>query len=695
MNLEKLLNPRSVAIVGATEKPGFGGDTTRNYLQFSKDLDHLYLVNPRGGELFGRKAYTSLAEIPEDVDMVILCTPEKTILGLLEEAAAKNCGGAVVFASGYGEVGAEGKIKEQLLIETANKLGIAIMGPNCGGFANYGLGRVAFAFLMEDRERAGNIGLVSQSGQIALSGLDTMHYGFSYVISSGNSCNVSVEEYLEFLVDDDGTKVVCAYMESVKKPAALARLLDKAARKKKPVVLLKTGRSTKSQELAASHTGALSGSDKVLRAMFKRYGVIEADDIEEMYSLALTFSTATSLPKGDRIVYMNVSGGEAGVTADLVDDFKLPLAEYNPETKAKLQSLVPSYGSVNNPFDMTAGIGYNTPAMVEAMEAISADENVDAICIDYTITPQIWDQTIAYMVKAVSIVREKETMKPVFWLPFVSHSRHVESIESLAAAGVPMLPTGLYGCRVLRKVLDFANFEYQPFTPSMVAPVGQTAKALSEVDSLCFLEKHGVVIPPQATAANTEEAMAQAKILGYPLSAKVDSPDILHKSDVGGVKLNIRNDAELCAAFDAIMESCTKAKPDAMIHGVLLKPMLELGAEMIIGVNNDKDFGPMIVVGMGGVFVELLHDVQMRPAPVNHQEAMEMLEQLVSYPLLTGYRGSQPKNVQALADLLVSISQMASQCADQIKELDINPVFVTQDGVSIADALLIVYEDGQ
>uniref|UniRef100_UPI00359C2F84 acetate--CoA ligase family protein n=1 Tax=Faecalicatena contorta TaxID=39482 RepID=UPI00359C2F84 len=692
MDLNKLLKPKSVAIIGASEKAGFGGDTTRNYLKFSKNLDHVYFVNPGRDEIFGRRAFHSVLEIEEDVDLVILCTPKKTIVPLLREAAQKNCGGAVVYASGYSEIGDDGREDQKELVEEADRLGIAVMGPNCAGFANFIDGIFAYAFLVEERERAGNIGMVSQSGQIVLGGLDSPTMGFSYAISSGNSCNVKVEDYLDFLVDDRDTKVVSAYMEGITKPKQLAETFRKAALKKKPVVILKTGRSGKAQELAASHTGSLSGADKVLRAVFKRYGVIEATDLEELMGITNAFSWLAELPKGKRMVFMNVSGGEAGVMADLADEYGIELAEYKPETKAYLQTLVPDYGSVNNPFDMTAGIGYNTEAMRSAMEAISKDENVDAICIAYTITREIWDDTIAHMVEAASLARQIPGMKPVFWLPFIEHTRHQESADTLQEAGVALLPSGRYGCDIIKKVLDFSYFRFEDLEAAIPEEKHSSGIGLSEYDSLNYLESHGVPIPPQAVAVTKEEAAEAAEKLGYPLSVKIHSKDIQHKSDVGGVRLNIKNALELYAAFDEIMENCARNAPDAELSGVLIKPMLKPGVEMIIGVNNDKDFGPMIMAGMGGVFVELFKDVQLAPAPLTLNQAENMLRQLQSYPLLNGYRGNPICNQKALAELLVKISIMAAEGRDDIKELDINPVFVTEEDVSIADALLILYD---
>lgn len=692
MDLRKLLKPKTVAIIGASEKAGFGGDTTRNYLKFSKNLDRVYFVNPGRDTIFGYPAYHSIRDIAGDVDLVILCTPQKTIIPLLEDAAKKNCGGAVVFASGYSETGEEGRRLQQELVDKANELGIAVMGPNCAGFANFVDGVFAYAFLVEERDRSGNIGMISQSGQIVLAALDSPGMSFSHVISSGNSCNVKVEDYLEFLVDDEDTKVVAGYIEGITKPAKLVETFRKAAKKKKPVVLLKTGKSRKSQELAASHTGSLSGADKVLRAVMKRYGVLEAGDLEELCGMATALSWLAELPKGKRCVFMNVSGGEAGVTADLAEEYDLTLADYTPETKAYLQTLVPAYGSVNNPFDMTAEIGYNVPVMCKAMEAISRDEQVDVICIAYTITPEIWDETISCMVKAASMVRENPDMKPVFWLPFIEHTRHPESSRILKEAGVPLLPSGRYGCGILHKILQFATDPFEDIEAAIPGHRSGSTRSMSEYESLCYLQRHQVPIPPQAVAATHEEAAAAAKKLGYPLSVKIHSRDIQHKSDVGGVKLNIKNEEELYHAFDEIMENCFRNAPGAELSGVLLKPMLKTGVEMIIGVNNDKDFGPMIMVGMGGVFVELFKDVQLAPAPLSKQQAMNMIQHLKAYPLLNGYRGSALCDKDALADLLVKISLMAAEGKDTIRELDINPVFVTAEGVSIADALLVVYE---
>jgi acetyltransferase len=691
MDLNKLIKPKSLAVIGASEKEGFGGDTTRNLLKFSGNLDRVYLVNPKRDTVFDRKCYHSVAEIDDTLDLCIICTPKSTVISLLREAAAKGCGGAVVFASGYGETGAQGKTDEQELIEEADKLGIAVMGPNCAGFANFIDKIFCFAFLVEERDRTGNIGFISQSGQIILGGLDLPYMAFSYCISSGNSCNVTVEDYLQFLVDDPGTKVVAAYLEGITQPAKLTAAFRKAAMIKKPVIVLKTGKSQRSQQLAASHTGSLSGSDQVIRSVMRKYGVIEADDLEELCGTAAAFSWLKELPKGNRTVFMNVSGGEAGVTAELADHFGITLAEYQNETKAFLESLVPEYGSVNNPFDMTAGIGYNTPVMVEAIKAISKDPGVDMIVIGYTITPEVFDATITRMVDAARIACGEGGIKPIVWIPFISHTRDRESADILKSSGVPLLSTGHYAFRCLKAIQNFALFDFEDISASLPdKEIGADFISLSEYDSLRFLQDNGIpIMPPLAIAATLDKALEEAAKLGYPLACKVHSADIQHKSDVGGVKLNIKSSKELEEAWYAIMTSTAEKCPKARVEGVLIRPMLKPGVEMIIGINNDKQFGPTVMIGMGGVFVELFKDVQLALAPLTKKQAEQMIKRLKAFPLLNGYRGSKPCDVDALAGLLVRISEIAAANKNSIKELDINPVFVTEEGVAIADALLI------
>ena len=693
MKLDKLLKPRSIAIVGASEKPGFGGDTTRNIYRFTRKTERVYLVDPKYDTVLGHRCYHTLEEIEDTIDLVVICTNQKTVLPLLDQAAAKGCRAAVVFASGYGETGAEGKVLQQELVERCGELDIALMGPNCAGFANYVDDIFLFAFETEERERRGSIGMISQSGQIVLAGLDLPGTKFSYVISSGNSANVTVEDYIDFLVDDPDTKVVAAYYEGVKKPEVLVNALEKAAKMRKPVVILKTGRSAKSKELASSHTGSLSGSDAAFRAILRKYGAIEAEDLEDLFSIANAFAALKEYPEGDRYVFMNVSGGEAGVTADLADLSGIRLAELTEDTRAALKEMLPSYATVNNPLDMTASLGYDSGKIARAFRCFFKDPGVDCICMAYTITPEIWDTTVNFMVEAIQAVNGDADKKPIFWLPFIEHTRHRESAQILEACGVPLLFTGKYGIRALSSLNSFMKFRFEDVKASLPErKVTGRSAAFSEYDSKQFLADNGVKVPPQEIAASREQAAEAAGRMGYPVALKVHSADIMHKSDVGGVKLNLRNADEVMEAYTAIMAGCGEKCPDAVIEGVLVSPMLKPGIEVIVGVNNDPQFGPMLMAGLGGVFVEIFKDVQLAPVPLTKKQALDMIYKLKGSKLLNGYRGGSVYDVEALAEFLVSISDVASRQKHFIKELDINPVFVTEDGVEMADALLVAYQ---
>jgi len=374
MNINRLLKPKTIAVIGASEKDGFGGDTCRNILRYTKNLDSIYFVNPKRDTIFNRKCYPSLTDIPTDIDLVIICTPQKIVNSIIEEAGKKGCGGAVIFASGYSETGQEGKDMQEELVKLCRNNKIAMMGPNCAGFGNYCDDVFSFAFLSEERERAGNIGMISQSGQVCLSALDKPGMGFSYIISSGNSALISTEEYLEFLANDDDTKVIAAYIEGIQNPVLFANALKIAASKKKPVIILKTGRSDKAVILASSHTGSIAGTDAAFSAIMQKYGAIRVDDIQELFGTAHMFSKLTLFPKHLKWAAANVSGGEAGISADIAFLKGLELSDISDTTKAELTKIVPDYCTPNNPLDITATLAYVPELFSKALNLLMEDE---------------------------------------------------------------------------------------------------------------------------------------------------------------------------------------------------------------------------------------------------------------------------------------------------------------------------------
>ena len=696
MNLNKLLKPTSVAVIGASEKEGFGGDVCRNILSYVEDRSHVYFIHPKRDSVFGVPCYKSISDIPENVDLMVICTSQKTVIPLLQEGAKKGVGGAVVFASGYGEVGtAEGKQNEAELIAAAKELDIAVMGPNCAGFVNYIDNVQAFAFISAKRDRKGSVGVVSQSGQLCLSMMDDPGMRFSYNISAGNGKIVQMEDYMDFLVDDEDTKVVSIYIEGVKNTDKFAAVLKKAAEKRKPVVILKAGRSAKGGAIAASHTGSLSGSDASFDAVLKKFGAIRVDDLEELIAMSLMLSTMKRMPEKATFASMNLSGGETGICADVGSLNGIEYPDFTEETLKKLKEQLPSYASPNNPLDMTASLSYDADLYAGALRTVMDDPNIGMVLIGYTLLLEIADPCIHYMYKGIEkVVQEKGgNCKPIAMIPFAENTRNPEYQEKLFQIGVPVLPPPVYAFKLLRHLADF--IAYEPETKTLELAVGhpksEETQALSEHESKQELKVYGVPVPDEVIVTSKEEAAQFAKNHPGPLVMKVESADILHKSDVGGVKLNVCGPEAAEKAYEEIMESVTAKRPDAHINGILTVPMLDAGVEIIIGVNNDPQFGPMIMVGMGGVFVEVFKDVALYPAPLKEEEALEMLKSLKSFKLLNGYRGTEKCDIKALCQTIVAISNYAQANKDVLKELDINPLFVYPEGkgVGVADALIV------
>ena len=696
MNLNKLLKPTSVAVIGASEKEGFGGDVCRNILSYVEDRSHVYFIHPKRDSVFRVPCYKSISDVPENVDLMVICTSQKTVIPLLQEGAKKGVGGAVVFASGYGEVGtAEGKQNEAELIAAAKELDIAVMGPNCAGFVNYIDNVQAFAFISAKRDRKGSVGVVSQSGQLCLSMMDDPGMRFSYNISAGNGKIVQMEDYMDFLVDDEDTKVVSIYIEGVKNADKFAAVLKKAAEKRKPVVILKAGRSAKGGAIAASHTGSLSGSDASFDAVLKKFGAIRVDDLEELIAMSLMLSTMKRMPEKATFASMNLSGGETGICADVGSLNGIEYPDFTEETLKKLKEQLPSYASPNNPLDMTASLSYDADLYAGALRTVMDDPNIGMVLIGYTLLLEIADPCIHYMYKGIEkVVQEKGgNCKPIAMIPFAENTRNPEYQEKLFQIGVPVLPPPVYAFKLLRHLADF--IAYEPETKTLELAVGhpksEETQALSEHESKQELKVYGVPVPDEVIVTSKEEAAQFAKNHPDPLVMKVESADILHKSDVGGVKLNVCGPEAAEKAYEEIMESVTAKRPDAHINGILTVPMLDAGVEIIIGVNNDPQFGPMIMVGMGGVFVEVFKDVALYPAPLKEEEALEMLKSLKSFKLLNGYRGTEKCDIKALCQTIVAISNYAQTNKDVLKELDINPLFVYPEGkgVGVADALIV------
>ncbi len=699
MDLKRFLKPRTIAVVGATEKEGFAGGTCRNNMDYAADLAHVYFINPGRDTVFGKKCYPSLADVPEAIDTVVIGTPKKTVAGLLRQAKEKGAAGAVVYASGFSEIGTEeGKADEQELKETAEELDLAVMGPNCAGFVNYVDGQYCYSILHPKRDRKGSVGFVSQSGQICMSLMDSPNMTFSYCISCGNSKAVSAERYLDFLIDDPDTKVAAMYLEGANDPALLESCFRKAALKRKPVVVLKAGRSERASAIAASHTGSMAGADAVFDALFRKYGVIRVDDMQELLSTCLMFAQLRALPE-ERCNFAAIclSGGETAICADEGFKHGIRYADFEEATVEKLGGLLPFYASPrNNPLDITATPAYQPEVLADTILAVMDDPNVDMALLGFTLMDEIVDESFYIMFEGIRMALER-TKKPFACLNFIEMSRNADLTERFKGLGVPMLPCTKYAFAALKHLQEHVAYRAGERTLAVAIPGKKLTgrRTLGEYAGKKLLQQFGLEIDTGTVAVTKEEAAAAAEACGYPVAVKVESDEILHKSDMGGVKLKLTDRAQVEAAYDEIMENAAKRAPGKKVNGVLVQRMLEPGREIIAGVKSDPQFGPMVLLGLGGVFTEVFRDTALYPAPLNQAEAMDMIRSLKSYRLLTGYRGEEPCDLSALAEFIVRLGDFAAAHKDSLIEMDINPLFVYPEGrkPAAADALIVLAEE--
>lgn len=696
MNMEKLMKPRSIAVVGVTDKPGFGRGAANGAL-ISRIADRAYFVHPKREELFGKKCWPNITSLPETVDCVVLCTSCKTIPGLLTEAGEKGIGAAVIYASGFSEEGTEeGCALEEEVKRIAAKYDMCVLGPNCMGFIN-NIEKVNMwgghtHWDLDDD--AHGIAIIAQSGFVSAEILNTDFFNVSYAISSGNGNICTLEDFLEYVILDERVHVVALYLEGVRNPARFLDALKKAAEMRKPVVILKAGRSAIGAIAAASHTGSMAGSNKAFESIFEKYGVISAKTLEEFMCLAQTMSVLRgNLPQKKEYAVISFSGGESTLSADVAEETGVTLAQISDATKQEIKKYIPGFAAAKNPLDATTSLFHDDEKTIGILKALQADDSVGAITIGTNVKKD-GDATTNELCGAIAKAKAQGVTKPVLAIPSLEGYRYRESRRILEDAGVPLMSSMGTAFNCLKQLADFAAYDWTKRTLTPCVPTkkhrGKTA-ALSEFDSKAQMAAYGVPVPAQTIARSEEEARAAAERMKKPLVMKINSDEILHKTDAGGVKLNIHSADDAAAAYQEILANVARTKPGARTDGVLVQEMAPAGVEMIIGVTKDRQFGPMLLVGMGGVFVEVFKDAALYPAPLNHDEAIGMLKKLKSYKLLTGYRGAKPCDIDALADMMVKIGDYACAHCDELKELDLNPVFVYPEGegVCAVDALIV------
>lgn len=458
MNYKELFNPKTIAVVGANESEGFGGAVCKNLNNYIDDENRIFYVNPKRDILFGKKCYHSLTDIPSDIDLLVIATNKKTVINILKEGKEKNAKSAIIFASGFSETGKnEDILLEKDLIETATKLDITILGPNCAGFSNFIDNINAFAFLSEKRNRKGSIGIISQSGMIGLSLIDNQYTKFSYNISCGNANFLTMPNLITFLSDDKNTKVIGLYIDGIKDLQSFEKSIAYAKSKNKKIAIIKSGSNEKTKILTKNHTGSIeSFTNDEFNTLIKKYSVIRCNDLEEFIYTLVVLSSYDILPKGNRIASINLSGGEAALIGEMSGTFNLSFPDLNENVTKYLKERLPDYANISNPLDMTVTLSYDAEKLKDALITIMSQDNIDVVLFGYTLLYHIDDPCIYYMIEAIKKVKDtlKEKMKPIFILSFMSNTRNQDAIEKLLELGVICLPTPYYGLKVLENVIQ-------------------------------------------------------------------------------------------------------------------------------------------------------------------------------------------------------------------------------------------------
>jgi acyl-CoA synthetase (NDP forming) len=691
-SLTRLFNPRSIAIVGASATPGKIGAMPVSLLRQHGYDGRILPINPRAESIQGLPAAPDLAALDGEADLVILAVPAALAAQALEQARPGQVGGAVVFTSGFSETGAAGVAMQEQLCAIARERGIRLLGPNCLGYMN--IRRNIYATFSPAPANGtvapGGIGMVSQSGAFgayAYCMARDRGLGLSHWISTGNEADVDVADCIEWLARDADTRVIMTYVEGCRDGDKLRRALSAAREAGKPVVVTKIGRTQAGAQAAASHTAALAGDDAVYDALFRQYGAVRARTIEEFFNLGYALDTWKQLPQGKRLGIFTISGGVGALMADDAQDAGLSLPEPAAHAQARLLERVP-FASGRNPVDVTGQVVSEPGLLLATAEDMLADGRYDALAVFLAAagsSETLWPtfETFAREMRA----RRPDVPLAISALFAPERRRELEKLGTLVFTD----PSA-----AIRTIGAVAGLAAQPDAdPEQAIPSAQTTAPLlasyNEVQAMDVLRQAGLPVPDCTLAADADAAARAAAGMGGPVVLKVVSPDILHKSDVGGVKLGLSGDDAVRGAHAAILDSVRTHRPDARIDGVLVAPMAKKGVECIAGVHCDPVFGPVVMFGLGGVFVEVLKDVSFRLAPFGRQQALSMIREIKGYALLQGARGTPPCDIEALADALVALSRFAYARRNDFSSVEINPLLALPQGSGALalDAVLI------
>ncbi|MGI6368284.1 MAG: acetate--CoA ligase alpha subunit [Anaerolineae bacterium] len=682
--LEMFFEPKSIAIIGASADPEKIGYQVLRNLIGSKFPGQIYPINPRSEEILGLKVYKSVLDTPGPVDQAVILIPARAVLPVIRECGEKGVKGAVVITAGFREGGAEGAQREKELLEVAAEYGMRIIGPNCLGVIDT-LTPMNASFAKGTPER-GSIAFMSQSGALCAAILDQAlaeGIGFSHFVSLGNKSDIDEVSLLEAWRDDENTNVIIAYIEGLRDGAEFVKEAYATA-KKTPIIAVKSGRTAMGSRAVSSHTGSLAGADAAYSAGFKQAGVIRAETMEHLFDIATALAYQPLL-KGNRIAILTNAGGPGVMATDALEKYGLSLATLTDETREALASKLPAAASTQNPVDVLGDA--RADRYMATLETVLADPNVDGVLV--IVTPQSATE-IVETAEAVVDVCSRAT-KPVFGC-WMGKMEATAGIDLLAKNRVPNYLFPERAIMAFGSMWDYRRFLEEPETEVETFEVDRAAVArvfeqarkegrtgIGDAEAQDILKAYGIRTPQSDVFPTPDGAVAFCEKIGYPVVMKIASPDILHKSDVGGIIVGVRDEAAAREAFDTLIARAKERVPNATIWGVQVQEMVTDAREVIIGMNRDPQFGPLIMFGLGGIYVEVLRDVAFRVAPMTRLQAESMVKEIRSYKLLAGVRGQKPADMDAIVDTILRIAQLVMDWPE-IAELDINPLLVRPQG---------------
>ncbi|MCL6599831.1 MAG: acetate--CoA ligase family protein [Alicyclobacillus macrosporangiidus] len=720
-DLRGLFHPRSIALVGATDNSRWSIFTFNN-LKERKFPGPIYCVNPHREVVHGERAFRSLLEIPEPVDLAYVMVPSHVVLQVMEEASQKGIRNLVLLTAGFRETGEEGARLEEKVFAFAAAHGQVLLGPNGNGFVNLAAGLTPYGLPIPPALSAGPVGIVLESGALASSVMAlalARNIGVSLLVSMGNETMINATDVVDYLIEDDSTRVIAMFLETIRSPEEFSRVARKALDRGKPMVVLKIGRSIRSAQTALAHTGALVGDDRVNDAALRQLGVIRVHSLEDLITTAGLLGYCPPLA-GRRVGVVTPSGGACDILSDRAEDEGMELPDFSVRTVARLKDVLPAFSTPHNPLDVTGYVVVDQTLLQRALEVVADDPNFDFIlCL--TDPPRIAPENPALVHQQFARLKSivDNAGKPVVLMSNTSIDINEFGRSVLQQAGLHFVGGMEHGMTALGRALwwyeqrarrmrarmdvgeevrgSSGAAAYGACTGPLGVDMGASGTAgvgtgaagpWPEQRAREFLRDRGVPVIPGRLATQVEEAVSAARSLGYPVAMKIQSADIAHKSDVGGVRLDIRSDEEARDAYISIIRNIRENVPESRVDGVLVTPMRSGGVELLVGIVRDPLWGPVLAVGLGGVFVEVLQDTALRVLPVGKEDIREMLMELRGAALLQGARGTVPAHLDRVAAVIHQITRVALEAGDGLQALEINPLYVRGSQVEALDALI-------